>query len=305
MSARTLNALIDSVALPKPFPPQAMSRRQLTIEDHMEMVHNAWLVNPMAKSADMAEMEWNRIFIVKRRGVNAPSVDSIRTPVKGAPPFKAPCWNTLSQDLPSRYVLVPIPCSDFFLRQDVDDGGKVFGLEKFQELAQMPSVNHEREAFTSLFRHSLSGPLQYYDQEVFDSTHPVIGNTKQNSRESQGATLPERDFFKVIKTKKYRIPTMPNALYLTIVCDWTNKAAAEKYGLAEETVKKNRAALVKESGYKSLDRLNPTIGAEYPANNVDGTHEGHQAMHLHAHDPVMGKGKDPNRWLDGKTVDDA
>jgi hypothetical protein len=276
----------------------------LTIADHIEIVQNAWLINPAAKRADMAEIAQNRRSMCGRRGINAPTVKSIRVPIRGAPPFKSPCWNILRQDLPGEYIPVPLPHSAVFLRQDVEDGGKVFGLEKFQELAQTGGVNHEREAFVSLFKHSLMGPLRYFDNEVYGSSQTVPGNAKEKQHESRGSTLPEREFFRIIKTKKYRIPTMPHALYLTIVCDWTNKAAAEKYGLAEDTVKKNRAALVKESGYEPLDRLNPTIGSVYPEDKgKHGTHQGEQAMHLHAYDSVMGKGFDPQKYLGEKTED--
>jgi hypothetical protein len=89
---------------------------------------------------------------------------------------------------------------------------------------------------------------------------------------------------------------MPNALYLTLVCDWTNRAAAEKYNLTEETVKKNRAELVKKSGYEPLLRLDPTVGAAYY-----GTHAGKSAAHLHAYDPQMGSGVDPKRYANGET----
>jgi hypothetical protein len=266
---------------------------QLTVEDHIEIVYNSWLVNREAKIADTREMKSNYWI---RHTINAPTVDAVRIPIRGAAPFNPPCWNILHQDLPEGYLRVPLPQSDLFLRQDKENGGKVFELLKFQELAQAGGVNHEREAFASLFKHSLMGNLRYFDYELHASSQPVAGNAKQNQRESQGSTLPEQEFFRVIKTKKYRIPTMPNALYLTLVCDWTNRAAAEKYNLTEETVKKNRAELVKKSGYEPLLRLDPTVGAAYY-----GTHAGKSAAHLHAYDPQMGSGVDPKRYANGET----
>jgi hypothetical protein len=269
---------------------------QLTVEDHIEIVHNSWLVSRGAKVADMQEIKSNRWI---RNTINAPTVNAVRIPVRGAAPFNPPCWNILHQDLPEGYVRVPLPRSDFFLRQDEETGGKVFELSKFQELTQVGGVNHEREAFASLFKHSLMGNLRYFDQELHTSSHPVAANAKKLQRESQGATLPEQEFFRIIRTKRYRIPTMPDALYLTIVCDWTNKAAAEKYNLAEETVKKNRAALVRECGYEPLDRLDPTIGAEY----FGGDHVGKRTWHFQVRDKTMGGGIDPQQYANGESDD--
>jgi hypothetical protein len=267
---------------------------QLTVEDHIEIVHNSWLVSCRANVADMQEKKSNYWI---RNTINAPTVNAVRTPVRGAAPFNPPCWNILHQDLPEGYVRVPLPRSDCFLRQDEETGGKVFELSKFQELTQIGGVNHEREAFASLFKHSLMGNLRYFDHELHASSQPVAANAKKHRRESQGATLPEQEFFRIIKTKKYRIPTMPNALYLTIVCDWTNKAAAEKYNLAEDTVKKNRAELVKKSGYRPLDRLDATIGAGY----FTGDHVGKRTWHFQAHDKRIGDGIDPQQYARGES----
>ena len=228
---------------------------------------------------------------------HTPTVNSIHVPVRGAPPFNPPNWNLLEQDLPDGYVRVPLPRSNFFLRRECD--GTAIGLEKFSQYAKSGGINHEREAWASLFTHSLQGPLKRYnDDEVFISTAPVPGNRESHQRESQGATLPERVFFEVIKTKKYRIKTMPNALYLTLVCAWTNHAAAEKYGLVTQTVKKNRAELWKKSGYENLDRLNQP---EHAA--LGDSHEGINALSLMPRDISLGRGTDPRLYESGDGED--
>jgi hypothetical protein len=234
----------------------------------------------LARAGDIADMIVNHWL----HPDHAPTINSIGD----GPLQRAPFYNTLDQDQPRGYVRVPLPRSDYFLRRD---DGSVIGLPKFQALAEVSGVNHEQEAFSSLFAHSLSGPLRHFDEEFYESSHAVLaGRDMPVPRESQGGTLPERIFFDVIKTKKYRIPTMAEAMYVTLVLGRTNRAAAEKYGLREETVKKNRAELIAESGYEPFDRLNPTIGAAYPAD----THESMKASHLAAYDPKMRHATDLN-----------
>lgn len=268
-----------------------MTLTQLTIEDHSatETLSPAFFWS-LLHAGDIAEA----IVEVLCRpgvGVNEASVKAIHVPIKGAPTFYPPCWNILQQDLLEGYIHVSPPKSPFFLCRECDGG--VIGLEKFQALAESPGVNHEREAFMSLFKHSLMGSLKYYDHEVYTSTQPVPGANEIDSAtesKSQGQTLPEDVFFRIVRTKKYRIPTMPEALYLAVVMDWTNKAAAEKYNLTEDTVRKNRAQLVKDSGYESREELPYALG---------GSHEGKEALQFHAFDPVLKHGTNPLNYETG------
>jgi hypothetical protein len=83
---------------------------QLTVEDQIEIVQHAWRINPAAKTADMHEMESNRWMIVCHHGVNAPTVKSIRVPVRSGSLQLAPCWNALEtwDAVKGNFKIVPI-----------------------------------------------------------------------------------------------------------------------------------------------------------------------------------------------------
>jgi hypothetical protein len=82
----------------------------LTVEDHIEIVQNVWMINPAARTADLHEMESNRWMIVCHHGVNAPTVKSIRVPVRGGALQSLPCWNVPEtwDDIKGNFKIVPI-----------------------------------------------------------------------------------------------------------------------------------------------------------------------------------------------------